>query len=107
VACDVETAAARPAEAWADLLGPHAPLARLIAAETGEGTDTAGTRVWAAIECQRKAGLPADAPLTLTSAGPGPWVVLSSGGPRIAILATTLRDAPAPVVFAVLSEGGV
>ena len=117
VACDVEPVAARPAADWAGLLGPHAPLAGVIAAATGETADTARTRVWAAIECQRKAGLSVDAPLTMDAAGPGPWVVLSagpagsvgsltsSGGLRVATLATTLRDAPAPVVFAILVEG--
>jgi enediyne polyketide synthase len=105
VACDVEPVAARGPGDWADLLGPHAPLARLVAAAAGEGADAAATRVWAAVECLRKAGLSIDAPLTLVSAGRGPWAVLSCGGRRVATLATTLRGAAGggPVVFAVLA----
>jgi enediyne polyketide synthase len=105
VACDAEAVAARPAEEWRGLLGAHDPLARLVATESGEKADTARTRVWATIECLRKAGLSADAPLTLTPAGRDPWKVFASGGLRVATVAVTLRDASAPVVFAVLTEG--
>ncbi|HEX6468234.1 MAG TPA: type I polyketide synthase [Streptosporangiaceae bacterium] len=105
VACDVEPVTERTGADWTDLLGPHAPLARLVAAETDEGADAAATRVWAAVECLRKAGSSSDAPLTLTSAGRGPWAVLSSGDRHVATLATTLRDGASggQVVFAVLA----
>jgi enediyne polyketide synthase len=105
VGCDIETVVARPAQEWKGLLGRHTPVAHLLAVESGEGADTAGTRVWAAIECLRKAGLPADAPLTMTTAGRHPWKVFSSGALRVATLVTTVRDVPAPVVFAILAEG--
>jgi enediyne polyketide synthase len=105
VGCDVETVVARPGQEWAGLLGSHAAVARLVAAESDEGADAAGTRVWAAIECLRKAGLPAGAPLTLIPTGRRPWQVFSSGALRTATLVTTLRDVPSPVVFAVLAEG--
>ncbi|GGU98036.1 polyketide synthase [Actinomadura cremea] len=103
--CDVETVAERAPADWAGLLGDAAALAKVIAAERDERYATAATRVWAAIESVRKAGLPADAPLTLAPAGAGPWVVVASGGLRIATLVTALRDEPDPVVFAVLVEG--
>jgi enediyne polyketide synthase len=104
VGCDVEAVAARPAETWADLLGTHAPLAELLATETGEGLDTAGTRVWAAMECLQKAGLHTSSPLTLTPVRQDGWAVFASGSLRIATLATTLRDVPDPVIFAILIE---
>ncbi|MFC7565009.1 SDR family NAD(P)-dependent oxidoreductase [Actinomadura namibiensis] len=103
--CDVEPVAERPAGEWRGLLGDHAALADLIARETGEPPGTARTRVWSALECLRKAGLPADAPLTPTLPGRGAWTVLASGPLRIATFVTALRDVPDPVVFAVLVEG--
>ncbi|MFD0692202.1 type I polyketide synthase [Actinomadura fibrosa] len=104
-ACDIEAVAERSGPAWEGLLGRHAPLARLIAAENADGHDTAATRVWSAIECLRKAEVPAGAPLTLTPHSGGAWVVLASGPVRIATLATTVRGRPGRVVIAVLAEG--
>ncbi|GLW05813.1 polyketide synthase [Microtetraspora sp. NBRC 13810] len=103
--CDVETVAERPPGEWDGLLGGHRPLAALVARELGESAGTAGSRIWSAVECLRKAGLPADSPLTLTPEARGAWAVFASGSLRIATLVTTLRDAPDPVVFAVLVEG--
>ncbi|TDD35510.1 SDR family NAD(P)-dependent oxidoreductase [Actinomadura sp. KC06] len=103
--CDVEPVAERSAGDWDGLLGGNAPLAALISREAEESPDTAGTRVWSAVECLRKAGLPADASLTLTPGRRNAWIVLASGPLRIATLVTTLRDRPGSVVFAVLVEG--
>jgi enediyne polyketide synthase len=105
VGCDVERVTERPGGTWDELLGAHAPLAGLLATETAEGRDAAATRVWAAIECLQKAGLPPGSPLTLTAAGRDGWTVLASGGLRIVTLVTTLRDVPEQVVFAVLTSG--
>jgi enediyne polyketide synthase len=103
--CDVEAVVERTESAWAGLLGPHAGLAVQLAKETGEGRDTAGTRVWTAVECLQKAGLPQHSPLTLASARRDGWLVLASGTLRIATLVTSLRDAADPVVAAVLTDG--
>ncbi|RFU39341.1 hypothetical protein DZF91_22915 [Actinomadura logoneensis] len=62
--------------------------------------------MWAAAECLRKAGLPDDAPLTAAGRPRPGWAVLASGGSRVATFATTLRDGPGPVVFAVLTGEG-
>ncbi|HEX6472690.1 MAG TPA: type I polyketide synthase [Streptosporangiaceae bacterium] len=105
VGCDVEPVAERPAETWEGLLGAHGALAGLLQAELGESRDTAGTRVWTAMECLQKAGLPVSSPLTLTPARRDGWAVFVSGPLRIATLVTGLRDAPAPVAFAVLVDG--
>jgi enediyne polyketide synthase len=105
VSCDVELVAARQAAEWDGLLGPHASVAQLIAGQPGEGLDTASTRVWSAIECVAKAGLPASAPISLASERRDAWRVFASGALRIATLVTTLRDVPGRVVFAVLAEG--
>jgi enediyne polyketide synthase len=104
VGCDVEAVAPRSAEEWRGLLGAHAPLAELVDRETADGIDTAGTRVWAAMECLQKAGVVPVAPLTVTPAQRDAWTVFASGTLRIATLATTLRGGTGPVVFAVLTE---
>jgi enediyne polyketide synthase len=95
----------RQAAEWRGLLGTHAQLAEQVSAETGEGLDTAGARVLAAVDSLRSAGLLQSAPLTLTQERRDAWTVFASGGVRVSTLATTLRDAPQPVVFAVLTEG--
>ncbi|MDL4820297.1 type I polyketide synthase [Actinomadura opuntiae] len=102
--CDAELAAPRPDAEWDGLLGPHRPLLDLVTAEQDANSGTAGTRIWAARECLQKAGLPAGAPLTLLPPARPGWVVLASGDLRVATFATTLRDVPEPVVFAVLSR---
>ena len=105
VACDVEPVAERDPATWRTLLGGHAGLADLVRTELGESADTAATRVWAAIECLQKAGLPAHAPLTVTPQRHEAWLVLASGTLRIATLVTSLRDTAEPVAFAILTDG--
>jgi enediyne polyketide synthase len=104
--CDLEPVEARPAETWQQLLGHHHELAGQIAEVHDEDADIAGTRVWAAAECLRKAGYSADAPIMLGAADRPGWVVLTSGETRIGVLATTVRGdgSDSPVVFAVLAE---
>ncbi|NBE51894.1 type I polyketide synthase [Streptomyces boluensis] len=105
VACDAEAVNVRTEDDWQGLLGEHAPLAAEVARQTGEAPDTAATRVWSAVECLKKAGLAAGAPLTLAPAGRANWVVLTAGELRIATFVTALRDQLEPVVFAVLADG--
>jgi enediyne polyketide synthase len=106
VACDVEPVAARPAADWQGLLGPHADLAWLVADQREESPDAAATRVWMAVECLQKAGLPAVTPLSAPREAHQGWQVFTSGTVRVATLVTTLREAPQPVGFAVLTEAG-
>ncbi|MCX4970605.1 type I polyketide synthase [Streptomyces sp. NBC_00654] len=105
VACDVEAVNMRSAAEWEGLLGEHAGLAALVAKETGETPDTAATRVWGAVECLKKAGLLGGVPLTLVPQTRDNWVVLTSGGLRIATFVTSLRNALEPAVFAFLTDG--
>ncbi|MEO5876360.1 MAG: type I polyketide synthase [Streptosporangiaceae bacterium] len=99
--CDVEAVAQQP---WAGLLGANQTLAGLLATETGEEPDVAGTRVWTALECLRKAGLAWDSPLTFAPPPRPGWVVLTSGSVRIATFATLVGSSSGPVVFAILTE---
>ncbi|AWI33274.1 type I polyketide synthase [Streptomyces tirandamycinicus] len=104
VACDIEAVSMRPADEWRGLLGDHAPVAELVAEETGEAPDTAATRVWGAVECLRKAGIMAGAPLTVLPRREDAWVVFAAGDLRIATFVTALRDALEPAVFAFLTR---
>lgn len=102
LACDVETALDRGEQDWADLLGPGMPAVRdLLASEAGDSPAVAGTRVWGALECLRKAGTPTRT-LVVDRIHPDGWAVLSSGRVRIATWAATVDGRPDPVVFAVL-----
>ncbi|NUT18384.1 MAG: SDR family NAD(P)-dependent oxidoreductase [Hamadaea sp.] len=103
--CDVDLASPRSEEDWQRLLGSLKMLADLVAQEPGETPDTAGVRVWAAIECLQKAGQPPRGPLTLQHAQRKGWVVFSYGELRIATFVTKLTGVTDPVVFAVLTEG--
>jgi enediyne polyketide synthase len=105
LACDVEAVRAREESVWQGLLGAHVDLARLCAADGGESLDAAATRVWAAIECLRKAGLSHRAPLAALPSERAGWLVFASGDLRIATLVTTVRDLPQPMAFAILTEG--
>lgn len=104
VACDIEAVAGRSAEDWAGLLGEHAPVAELIARETGESADTAATRVWSAVECLRKAGYLAGTRLAVDPGRRDGWVVMTAGRLRVATFVTTLRDAPLPAALAFLTN---
>ncbi|MER6408096.1 type I polyketide synthase [Streptomyces viridosporus] len=104
VACDIEAVSMRSAHEWRGLLGEHAVAAELVAKETGEAPDTAATRVWGAVECLRKAGIMAGAPLTVLPRRKDAWVVFAAGDLRIATFVTALRDALEPAVFAFLTH---
>ncbi|WP_214410487.1 type I polyketide synthase [Sphaerisporangium fuscum] len=97
----VAQVAERTQAEWRELLGSHAPLAEEVSRQTGEGLDTAAARVLAAVESLGGAG----STLALTPAGHGAWAVFAAGDARVSTLVTTLRDAPHPVVLAVLTEG--
>ncbi len=101
--CDVETVVHRTDEDWAGLLGDELRGVRdLVVLESGEDTDTVGTRLWSALECLRKTGT-TTRDLTVDRVSADGWVVLSSGNARVATWVTTLNDLAEPVVFAVLS----
>jgi enediyne polyketide synthase len=101
--CDVAAVPALPLDELVALLGPHQQVARLTAAVTGESARTAATRVWTALECLQKAGIGVRDPLVLHPGERDGWTVFGSGEARIAVLATTLREVPGTVVFAVLA----
>ncbi|MEW2147397.1 hypothetical protein AB0869_31755 [Micromonospora vinacea] len=103
--CDVETVLHRDDAVWDGLLGEHAGLARLVAADTGEDADTTATRVWTALECVQKSGGQPGGPLTLLPSPRPGWTVFGAGELRVAAFVTAVRGVDEPVVFAILTEG--
>jgi enediyne polyketide synthase len=89
VGCDIESVMARSPEVWEGLLGLNRySLAQLLAREAQEHPDTAATRVWTALEALKKAGAPADTPLTVRLPLPGDsWAILEAGAFDVASVA--------------------
>ncbi|RST23151.1 SDR family NAD(P)-dependent oxidoreductase [Streptomyces sp. WAC04770] len=102
VGCDIERVVARPTAEWEGLLGDHAPLAVLVAKETGDSYETAATAVWTAVECLQKAGMTTRAPLSLTPRTAADWTLFTSGGLHVAVLTTRLKGLADAVAVAVL-----
>jgi enediyne polyketide synthase len=106
IGCDLEPVVPRAEAAWRDLLGPERfKLASRISA--GQDLDSAGTRVWNAIECLKKTGFPADAPLVLESVAADGWVMLRSGSLIIATCIVSVRGTKTPLAVAVAFNGSV
>jgi enediyne polyketide synthase len=107
IGCDLEPVTGRTQEVWSDLLGPERfVLAQLITRERGESPDEAATRVWAAVESLKKAGVPHGAPLTLHPGGGDGWLLLRSGELFIGTLLAPVRELSGPAALAVLVEAG-
>lgn len=106
VGCDLQSIEPRSPSMWHELLGPErAALAEMVVRQCGEDTETAATRVWAAFECMKKAGLPADTPLVLDTVAPEGWIIFSAGGRKLATLRTRVKGASDPLVMAALPGG--
>ena len=104
VGCDLEPVVARPADTWRDLLGAERiNLARLIASEAKEDTDTAASRVWTAIESLKKAGAATDMPLTFASADGEGWVSIKAGGLTAATYVWPVEDIDLPLAIAIVA----
>ena len=113
IGCDFEPVAPRGEEMWRGLLGQERfGLAELIVRERGETPDAAATRVWAAAESLKKAGVPHGAPLTLEAAGAAGaagddgWLLLRSGDLLIGTFLGPVQELSGPAALAVLVEGG-
>ena len=103
VACDVEEVAARAGAVWDGLLGiDRLKMAERISRERPEGLSAAATRLWTAIECMKKAGLPPEAPLVLDSTTSDGWVLFRSGALTIAtgVVSLPATDIPLAVGLA-------
>ncbi|HEY6911932.1 MAG TPA: SDR family NAD(P)-dependent oxidoreductase [Myxococcales bacterium] len=104
VACDLEGIEPRPPSAWREMLGAERfELARLIEREGSQPFEVAATRVWTAVECARKAGLPPSAPLVLSEARSDGWTLLAAGPHPIATVPAQVEGTERPLIVAVLA----
>jgi len=102
VACDLQEVQERSVAQWTDLLGTERlALSELLARELGERLDQSATRVWSAVECLRKIGVSAGAPLTLRQRLDDGWVVLGSGALSVATSALSIRRSETPLAVAI------
>jgi len=100
VACDVEEVAARAEQVWEGLLGrDRLRMAERISKERPEDLSMAATRLWNALECMKKAGLSAEAPLVLDSTTHDGWVLFRSGALTIATCVVALQGTDAPLAI--------
>jgi enediyne polyketide synthase len=91
---------------WTALLGGDgAALSGRIAGEVQEDPDAAATRVWAATECLRKAGIGPGAPLTLAERADDGWLTLASGSLAVATYVTRVSGVREPLALALLAGG--
>ncbi|MCQ3979286.1 MAG: hypothetical protein DPW09_38185 [Anaerolineae bacterium] len=102
IGCDLEPVTARTEIVWQDLLGERFQLVDAVIQATKEDLPSAATRVWAAVECLKKAGAALDVPLTLASAHEHGWVLLSAGSLVTATYVAQIQTSPEPLVLAVL-----
>ncbi len=111
--CDLEPVVSRAPSDWEALLGsPGCRLAQQMCQITGDGFDTAATRVWTVLESMKKAGLPPDTPLTLRthparrngSARPVEPHIISVGAARAAAYLLQVQGHEHPLIATVLSK---
>ena len=122
--CDLELVEERSDEAWRGLLGRRMPLVEQIADRLGSDRHAAATRVWAALECLKKAGAMAETVLVLVAdgaSGDGPeiggaheggandpradgWLLLAAGDLVIGTLVTPVAGEDRPLTLAVLTR---
>jgi enediyne polyketide synthase len=105
VGCDVEPVETRERELWLGLLGPaRLGLAAAVVTQAGDDPETAATRVWGAVECLKKAGVPPSAPLTFAKSDPEGWVIFDSGSLVVSTFSCRVQGTPKPTVIAILAE---
>ncbi|HSH16365.1 MAG TPA: polyketide synthase dehydratase domain-containing protein, partial [Verrucomicrobiae bacterium] len=104
IGCDLEKVVSRTPMVWHDLLGPaRYEFAALMAKEADEPIDQAATRVWAGLECLKKAGGILAAPFTLERKTADGWVAFRAGAMRIASCAVTVRGWTEPFIASFLT----
>ncbi|WP_319405545.1 SDR family NAD(P)-dependent oxidoreductase [uncultured Desulfosarcina sp.] len=93
VGCDLAAITARDREGWNGLLGDHRSEVLDSLIDQGEALDSAGTRVWAAVETLAKAGGRADSSLTIMRKKDQAVLFAGSdgGGTSIRILTLAIR----------------
>ncbi|MEM8934464.1 MAG: polyketide synthase dehydratase domain-containing protein, partial [Acidobacteriota bacterium] len=104
IGCDLETVRGRDEDTWHRLLDPQWDLLDLLCREHGETLDLGATRLWAVVECLKKAGRRGDHPLTLKTITDDGWTLFGAGEQLAAAVLLTEPGVDEPVVAAVLAD---
>lgn len=99
-ACDIESVKPRSLDQWQGLLSAERIA---LAHHLGGDADTAGAEVWAAVECLKKAGLPAETPLIAGKRHPDGWRTLKAGPAVFLAAAFEVQGENGSTVFGFLS----
>lgn len=99
--CAAHPLVARSHMEWQRLLGDAAALAEQWEQRCPESFDLRAMRIWTATQCLAKCG--SGGPLALHGVYDDGWLLLRSGGTRIASAVVEVRDVEAPVVIAIAS----
>ena len=103
IACDLEAVRSKPVATWRDVVGPaHTALL----SELEDDRDTAATRIWTAVECLQKVGVPAASPLTVSGTSADGWLTLACGDLSVATYVTRVRRVDTSLALAVLTGTG-
>ncbi len=101
LACDMESVIERPVSGWHDLLGANwLELADVIARTHDEDLSVSATRMWTAMECLKKAGVPM-ASLSFRSEASG-WIVLENPSTKIVSYSTRVQRSRDTLCLAIL-----
>jgi enediyne polyketide synthase len=104
IGCDIEAIVSRSPQLWQDLLGPERwQLATFMASQTGEDLDTAGTRLWVASECLKKAGAMVNISLRFGAKKGDGWLLLKAGSFLISTYVGRVQSEKNVLVFAICS----
>lgn len=109
VGCDLETVTGPGGRDWLGLLGgERLTLAERVSREAGEALDVSATRIWAARESLKKAGLRDTTGLQLEPGSGEGWVLLRAGRHLVATYQARLAGLdPAVVIGLVALPGNV
>lgn len=105
LACDLEEVEMRDERILRDLLGTERyALAERVARQGSESLNVSATRVWAAMECLKKAGAPVNTPLILGSIEGDGWIVLLAGNMAIGTFQALQAEPPVWVIAILVSQ---
>jgi enediyne polyketide synthase len=106
IGCDLEPLVDRPPCVWRALLGDERiALVQVIERRANENPVASATRVWAASECLKKAGVMVNAPFVFLSSEKDSWVLFSAGHFRILTYVAQATGKEEKVVVAILARG--
>ena len=104
VGCDLVSVQEREPALWRQMLGQvRYSVAGFLSRSEGDSEDTASSRVWAAMECLKKAGASSGETLLFENRRDD-WITFTAGPFSVATLAVNIQGVPGAVVVGVLTR---